>query len=281
MDATIKALFIDLDGTLLTSQQEISEHSFDTLARCKARGIKIFLATGRSPRSVNGLAQGEKLLSLIDGGVYCNGGVLKWEKQEVITYMPADIAQESAKIVSKYKDINIAVHLTEPEKWAFRILLTDHAFKQWGTPREEALVLDTLDKNLQSIKVMVFHGNAIITDLNQRPKLNNKLVVELEQACQGKAQVYLCDNGTIITITAHGLTKNSGIESIRGALGIEKNELAVFGDDSNDVAIMTDYAHSFAMGNATCECRNAAKHVTLDNDNDGVAHAITTMLGLV
>lgn len=45
----IRALFLDLDGTLLTSGKAISAENRTALAQCRANGIQVFPATARSP----------------------------------------------------------------------------------------------------------------------------------------------------------------------------------------------------------------------------------------
>ena len=41
----VKALFFDLDGTLLTSKKQISPQTKNTLMKCKNKGIKLYIAT--------------------------------------------------------------------------------------------------------------------------------------------------------------------------------------------------------------------------------------------
>ena len=45
----LKAIFFDLDGTLLNSKREITPRTFAALKKCKDRGIKLFVATARPP----------------------------------------------------------------------------------------------------------------------------------------------------------------------------------------------------------------------------------------
>jgi len=44
----IKAVFIDIDDTLLTSNREITKETKDAIEKCIKKGIKIILASGRS-----------------------------------------------------------------------------------------------------------------------------------------------------------------------------------------------------------------------------------------
>lgn len=78
----IKALFLDLDGTLLNSERIISRQTRLTLEKCKESGIKLFIATARPPLLDRMLLWDENTLSLFDGGAYYNGGCIEIEEQK-------------------------------------------------------------------------------------------------------------------------------------------------------------------------------------------------------
>ena len=63
--------------------------------------------------------------------------------------------------------------------------------------------------------------------------------------------------------------------------GYKKNEIAVFGDDFNDIEMLSEYPFSVAMGNAEAQVKAVAKYVTLDNDSDGIYEAIYNILKLM
>jgi len=273
---TIKALFIDLDGTLLNSKKEITPTTFSTLEKCKAKGIKLFVATGRSPRSIRNKNWGN-LLEMIDGGVFCNGGQILYCGNETFEYIPEEVSRIAADLVSKHMDMNIALHLeSHNEKWAFRFPLNEAGYKNWGLLPSESCSLD-LAKDLRTVKILIFNGE----QLDWKTEINKELVAELEALCKDHAQFNLVDKGTVVMILAKDADKNTGIEKVRKQLGIAKNELAVFGDDFNCLEMLSAYENSVAMGNAESVCKEKAKYITLDNDNDGVHHAITNILKLL
>jgi hydroxymethylpyrimidine pyrophosphatase-like HAD family hydrolase len=57
-------------------------------------------------------------------------------------------------------------------------------------------------------------------------------------------------------------------------MGIEKEEICVFGDYDNDLPMFREAGLSVAMGNARQEVKDLADIVTSANDDDGVAEAI-------
>jgi len=272
---SIKALFLDLDGTLLTSDKKVSTVTLSTLAKCKECGIKLFVATGRSPRSIANLDWG--ISNLVDGGVFCNGGQIMINEKETFAYIPDNVSRAIVEAVDKYEGLNIALHLkSHDEKWAFRFPLSDFGYKMWGMPPSDARILDK-NKNLETVKILIFNGG----EMDWKKKINEELVTELEAICKNSAQFYLAERGTVISIGAKDTSKKTGVERIRERLGLEKDEVAVFGDDFNDFEMISEYKHSVAMGNAEEAIKKAATHITLTSDEDGVHYAIANILKLI
>ena len=70
----IKALFFDIDGTLVSfNTHEIPSSTLAAIAEAKAKGIKIFIATGRPKAIINNLTTLQEQ-ELIDGYITMNGG---------------------------------------------------------------------------------------------------------------------------------------------------------------------------------------------------------------
>ena len=70
----IKALFFDIDGTLVSfNTHEIPSSTLAAIAEAKAKGIKIFIATGRPKAIINNLTALQER-ELIDGYITMNGG---------------------------------------------------------------------------------------------------------------------------------------------------------------------------------------------------------------
>ena len=270
----IKALFFDLDGTLLNSKREITYKTRITLEKCKKNNIKLFIATARPPLLDKMLSWDAETLALFDGGSYYNGGCIIIDGSK--TYFPIDdeIVQKSIQHVCQYDSLNIALQL-EHDKHAFRYPLEESGYRSWGVSAQSALNLSQA-QGLQTVKIVIFFSNLIdsVTPIDQG------LVKALEALCHDSAQFYLTDKGTCVQIMARTVNKLSSIEKIRSRLGLEKNEIAVFGDDVNDIEMLEEYENSVAMGNADEIVKTKASCITLDNDNDGVHHAICNILEL-
>lgn len=271
----LKALFFDLDGTLLDHDKRISSKTKSTLEKCKNKGLQLFIATARPPLLDRMLSWDESILSLFDGGLYYNGGCVKIGEYKHYKSVSDEIVHKAIKSVVNYNELNIALQL-EDEKHAFRFPLDERGYKGWGVAADESLTLEQAH-NLRTVKILIFYSN-LIESTTPVPK---DLVISLKTACNGKAQFYLTDKGKCVQIMGASVNKLEGIEKIRNQIGIGKDEIAVFGDDINDLEMLSAYPFSIAMGNAESHVKDAAKYITLDNNNDGIHHAICSILNLL
>ena len=71
-----------------------------------------------------------------------------------------------------------------------------------------------------------------------------------------------------------GINKADGISRLLSATGISPDEVMAFGDGYNDIPMIEYAGFGVAMGNAQDAVKEKAQHVTLSNDEDGVAKAI-------
>jgi hydroxymethylpyrimidine pyrophosphatase-like HAD family hydrolase len=65
--------------------------------------------------------------------------------------------------------------------------------------------------------------------------------------------------------------KSIGISKVASEFNICKNEILVFGDDTNDKDMFLNSGLSVAMSNAIDDIKALADHICDTNDNDGVA----------
>ena len=263
----IKALFFDLDGTLLTSEKVLSPATIRALTDCRERGIQLYIATGRSPRLDMTLNWSKAILSLFDGGVYSNGacvvmnGTARWQHID-----PAAVA-ECVRIADRH-GVRISLHMDDGAH-AFNFTLPRSVWGPWGVTEGNIIPLD--DEALRRTVKMLFFNEYLINPVTPLPEA---LMSNLHTAVGDRVSLYLTDGDCTIQAAAGQVSKLTGIEALRTAAGLSEEEIAVFGDDLNDLPMLTRYPHSIAMGNAVPEVKRAASLVTASNDDDGIAQAL-------
>ena len=268
----IKALFFDLDGTLLNSQKRIPSSVRDALLDCRRHGVKVFFATARSPRLDQTLGWSADEFALFDGGIYANGACVHFEGHEVYRYIDPIAVERCIQQANLFSDVHYSLHMPK-DGYAFNFPVEPCMTQSWGLAQARICPISQ-EVIRQTVKLLIFYDH--LTD-SQR-KLPCALTAGVREACSGLANVYLTDEGRTIQLSGAGVGKCNAIEAIRQKLQLTVEETAVFGDDVNDLEMIAFYPNSVAMGNAVVSVKKAAAFVTRENDADGVSYALGHLL---
>lgn len=271
----IKAIFFDLDGTLLDSNKKILKSSMDVLKRCQEIGIQLYIATARPPLIQNMLSLSREEMELFHGGVYCNGGCIRNNNISEYMYIPENVVNYCINQITKYDKLNISLQLKN-EVHAFRFPLCDIAYKKWGIEKKNSLELNQANKK-EVVKILIHYENVY----DSITLIQEELINELISYCSDKAKVYITDYGKVIQIINNNINKKESIEKIRKSLKLEKSEIAVFGDDVNDIEMLSEYENSIAMGNAEDKVKRVARMITKDNNDNGIEYALKDLLKVI
>ena len=271
----IKALFFDLDGTLLDNKKQIPLSAIDALKKCKKNDIKIFISTARSPMLEKQLGIDISILSMFDGGIYCNGAVVKSEKVTSYKYINASIVKNILDTVSEYDDVHFALHLRN-DYHSFNHYLPDEMLMPWGLERNEIVPLSS--EIYSSVAKILIYKDYLVGSSKILPE---QLYRDITDVSTDKAKIYYQDSGKTIQIAAKNISKLSAIKEVAAAYNFDPDEIAVFGDDTNDMEMLSHFTNSVAMGNAIAEVKNTAKFSTLSNDDGGIAYALEKILKII
>ena len=267
----LKALFFDLDGTLLTSSKTIAPSTLAALADMKKRGLRLFIATGRSPRLDMTLGWSADTLALFDGGVFSNGACVMLDGQPRWAHIAPEAVAECVRMADRHS-VRISLHMPDGCH-AFNFALPRSVWGPWGVTEGNVIPLDA-HAMAHTVKMLFFHEHLV----DSVTLLPERLLPDLQSAVGDRVSLYLTDHGCTIQAAAKNVSKLTGVESLRTALGLAEDELAVFGDDLNDLPMLARYPISVAMGNAVPEAKAAAHYVTRSCDENGIAHALGILL---
>ena len=270
----MKALFFDLDGTLLDSSKNIPPSAVEALLAARKKGVKVFVATGRSLRTERMLGWTQEI-PLFDGGVYSNGACLCLAGQISYAWIDPRAVCVVLEEVSRHPEVHLSLN-GEGARHAFNYNPPRSILGPWGITPEDIFPLDE-EAICHASKILVFYRELI----NSTRPLPAELFPRLQARCGQWANMYLTDQGATIQVVSRESSKLAGIERVCHALGLRAEEIAVFGDDLNDLEMLRACPVSVAMGNAVEEVRAAAKYITLTNDQGGVAHALRDMLHII
>lgn len=263
----IKLICLDLDGTLLDSSKRVSQGNRSAIKRALNAGIKVAIASGRHPFNIAETADGLGLphtavcLSgayvMIDGFEAFRHGLSDANVQKVI-----DIAAEHRCYISLAGgDFNLCAGYIERKGGETPATRRYVRLESYDALREEAQKHAGL-----FLKGAVHHDNPLVYEAVKQQ------LSQIEDIEAVQSDVCWCD------AIAKGCSKAEGVDALAKALGHTMEEVAAIGDDENDVELISETGLGIAMGNALPQVKAVANDQTLDNDHDGVAHAIDKIL---
>lgn len=253
-----KALFFDIDGTLVSFQTHIIPAStIEALTLAHEKGIQIFIATGRPTLIINNLGELQSR-GLIDGYITMNGGYC-YVGDEIIykSPIPKEDVQTMARICQErgYACIFVGEH----EAWVCQ-------------PSDELRQIFYNFLDVKEFPVVDF-DEALSHEIYQltpffSPEDELTIAPQMPQSEFGRWY------HSFVDITAKGNTKQNGIDEFIKHFGFKLEETMAFGDGGNDIGMLRHAGVGIAMGNAKDDVKAAADYVTTSVDEAGIFKAL-------
>ena len=265
MDTKIIAL--DLDGTLLNSQESLSTTTIETLQQIKKQGHKIIITTGRPYRSALPYYQ---TLGLDTPMITFNGALVslpgrKWKYEREYTVEKRILID----LLNRGKEIKMDFLVSEYRKKFFIHQETPNTLD----PKLLGVREITSDQKLQPHKITK-NPNALLIQTRSLDK--DKLAIDLMADYAGELTVSSWGGPlNILECTPKGINKAHTLSYLLGVYNKTSNDLFAFGDQLNDKEMLAFAGHGFAMNNAHPQLLDFAKQqISLTNDQDGVAKTL-------
>jgi Cof subfamily protein (haloacid dehalogenase superfamily) len=264
-----KLIATDLDGTLVRSDDTVSEYSHQVLRRVKAAGIPLVGVTGRGPRIIGlcrqdipeadylVLAQGARVVDLTDPA-----GPVTMCAEVVSGAVVAGVIEAIEAVAGPLSIMVEALDTPDAPLWG-------EANPAWRYPealeyrsRPEALAGPVLKAFAHSGR---YEPDELIAMARELPPARE---VTITQAGLG-----------YIEICPPNVTKATGLAVVAESLGVDPRDALVFGDMPNDLPMFGWAGWSrVAVATAHPEVRAMADELTLGNDEDGVAVYLDRLL---
>lgn len=251
----VKAIFFDIDGTLISFQtHRMPQSTKETLQRLRNKGIKLFVATGRAPKSLSFIKEFFEFDGyLAFNGQYCYSG------REIIRekWIPKE---DVAAITSYFQEHTISCHYDELE-YAYLNCLTKEALAIYEMLGATAKIPPVED--MGRIKAnKIYQMSAYVREDVEKD------IFKVSENC--KAARWHPAFTDIIPVDGG---KNVGIDAVLSHYQIELKETMAFGDGGNDIDMLKHAEIGIAMGNAADKVKREADYITADVDDDGIAKA--------
>ncbi|MBQ9942360.1 MAG: HAD family phosphatase [Christensenellaceae bacterium] len=265
----IKLIVTDMDGTLFTTDKQITPRARRAIKEARARGVRFTVATGRPRASLINILEELEISEpvIIGNGAFIQDGEKYYHKEVMKDEDIRDVMQVAEDVgVAFYAFDENLIYGVDNEVtrkttaiWLERAVsptLKD-CFRFFGTYDEVLAAVSG-----RTAKLLIFE-----MDL----ELNAKARKALDERCKVMA---VNAEPHAIDISNVGVSKGNAIAELGKILDIPVENIMALGDGENDKEMMSVAGLGVAMANAVPATLAAADYVTLDNDSDGWAYAV-------
>jgi len=259
----IKAVMIDLDGTLLNDDHKISDINKEVLKKLGAKGIKIFLATGRSYESMRPY---HEELHLTTPAICYNGAKIIYPNGDEKEY---PVKENSLKtLIEIAREYNTHLNLYQDEVW-FSEDISNEETKLYI----EISGLEPIKKDFDRL------DNMYSTKLLYVGEHENLLRIEKEIKNRLGDSVYTTfSRPFFLEILDKNVNKGTAMKNIMEEESISLSQVIAFGDGLNDKEMIETAGIGVAMDGAFEELKEVADHVTISNNKSGVGEFLKKYL---
>ncbi|MFW2491737.1 Cof-type HAD-IIB family hydrolase [Clostridium chromiireducens] len=263
-----KLLAIDMDGTSLNEQHELSHRTINAIQKVHDKGLMVLFATGRMSSAV------EKHLERLGtpGLVVSHNGALVLDIHKNHIYLHnrvnKSISDEVIEFSRKHKSI---LHFNLGDK----VIVEKISMLSKKYSQELGIKLDLINS---------------FSDISEEPTSllliddKSKLTDFLENICHKYEGLFdhvlipWLQDKWMLQILSPNTSKGGAVIDLAKQVKIKNHEIISFGDSYNDMEMIRQCGLGIAMGNACEELKKDADYVTKTNAQDGVAYVLEQLL---
>ncbi|MEQ7192884.1 Cof-type HAD-IIB family hydrolase [Enterococcus avium] len=275
----IKAIVLDIDGTLLNTGKIISEKTKQALIAAQEKGIKVILASGRPTTGMLELAEQLEMTKYEGFLVSYNGARVTDCLTKEVLFNQAMSIETGQAILEHLKKFDV-IPMIDKEDY----LYVNDVYSG---------MLDLPDGAFNIIEYEARGGNFKLSEIDDLAAfatfpINKILIVAQPEYLQKIALALHAPFDEIVTaafsapfyfeFTDKGIDKAKALNTVFPEMGIHSENIIAFGDGHNDRSIIEYAGIGVAMGNAVDALKEIADDVTLSCDEDGIAAGLEKYL---
>ena len=270
MKHKIMMIGFDLDGTLLTTQKELTERTKRALTEAVRQGVIILPATGRP---ISGVPEEILHFPGVRFVVSSNGArIVDMEEGKTIyeKLLPVEKARKILDIFEEYDTLREVYYdgrgyaradsLSQVQRY---VPLASMAAYITSTRVPVASVREKFEEENRDLDKI----QALFADLSEKEEAWSRI----EEIGGVEVTGAIANN---IEVNAGGVHKGAALLVLGEKLGIHAEEIMAFGDGANDVCMIKTAGTGVAMANGIPKIREEADMIADSNDEDGVAKII-------
>ena len=275
----IKAIVLDIDGTLLNTGKIIAEKTKQALIAAQEKGIKVILASGRPTTGMLELAEQLEMTKYEGFLVSYNGARVTDCLTKEVLFNQAMSIETGQAILEHLKKFDVIAMIDKED-----YLYVNDVYSG---------MLDLPDGAFNIIEYEARGGNFKLSEIDDLAAfatfpINKILIAAQPEYLQKIAPALHAPFDKIVTaafsapfyfeFTDKGIDKAKALNTVFPEMGIHSENIIAFGDGHNDRSIIEYAGIGVAMGNAVDALKEIADDVTLSCDEDGIAAGLEKYL---
>lgn len=271
----IKAIVMDVDGTLTNDKKEITPKTREVLLKAQEQGILLILASGRP---TTGLVEMGKVLEMDKN----NGLFISYNGSKVVNFQTGEelfnepLKLEDAKAVLEHmKKFEIKPMIDKGD-----YMYVNDVYNCMIRFRGEPFNVIKYESRGGNYKLCEIDDLAAFVDypLNKiltagEPEYLQEHYIEMMEPFKDKLNC-MFTGPFYFEFTAKDIDKAKALDTVLKPLDITADEVIAFGDGHNDISIIKYAGTGVAMENAVADLKEAADEITLSNEQDGIAESL-------
>lgn len=268
----LKVIAMDMDGTLLTANQEILPYTKEVLMKLQKRGISLVLASGRDIDSLKKIGQKLNLSDYSQNGYICLNGLEIYDAKGNQLHQEKKLQFEDASVLANLaKTHNIDMILFFEECLYIMDFgetgITEHHFmnsKKYKT-RDISQIPSSLFKDLRKVAFI------------QKETLINEVIPILQKDYNHQFDICKVEPDWV-EINPYGMNKGTALMKYAKIKNISTQHVLAFGNGENDISMLKLAGKGIAMANSFENVKAIADDICGDNEHDGIGIYLQALL---
>lgn len=266
-----RLIAIDVDGTLLNASHELTEATKESVKATRKAGIDVVLVSARGAGLMRKIVYELDLYEpcqfvAAQGALVASFDTSGNLRTAFENRLPLPIAH---KIVKTALKLGVSVSWFRGVNWLANSI-DDPIRQEAAIVHELPLISCLADETTEPHKLLLI-------DPTHSLKVDQLVPLQHDESNLQNIQIELSKPG-YIEITQYGVNKGAAIKIICQRKGISADNVVAIGNGLNDLTMFAFAGTSIAMENSPAIVRKRADLVTLSNSEDGVAHALSSIV---
>ena len=265
-----KLLVLDVDGTLVNNEREISKRTLATLLKVQQMGVRIVLASGRPTYGLMSLAKALELGNY--GGfiisyngcqiINANNGEILFERRinpEMLPYLEKKAHKNSFDIFTYHDDT----------------IITDSPENEYIRNEAQLNDLNIIVEDEFSTAIDFAPCKCVLVGDDEKALIS--LEEHWKKRLDGTLDAFRSEP-YFLEVVPYGVNKANTLGVLLEQLGVTREEIIAIGDGVCDVTMLQLAGMGIAMGHSQDSVKVCADYVTTSNEEDGVAQAVEKLI---